>query len=94
MARNVDEFSDMFSATTSNQASKVIARFGGVPKLVSALNVVGYKISRFSVYKWTYPKIATGRGGTGGVVPKDSKPWVIRAAKQLGVVLRAQDWDS
>lgn len=77
----------------SLQATKIIAKFGSVPKLVEALNFVGYKISRFSVYKWNYPKKGPEAGCAGGIIPKRSVPWVKRAARETGIVLEPADWE-
>lgn len=91
---NDDLAEDLFGGTApqSTQAQKIIDRFGGVPALTQALNFVGHKISRFSVYKWTYPKIRSGHGGTGGFVPATSIPWIKKAAAELGIELTKEDW--
>ncbi len=74
----------------SQQANKIVARFGSVPKLVASLAFVGYTISRFSVYKWTYP--IEKEGGAGGRIPAQSKPWVKKAAVECGIELTYMDW--
>lgn len=92
----MDEFEDLFTGVKPQrqQAARVIKAFGGVQALVSALNFVGYDISRFSIYKWTYMKATSGHGGTGGVIPEGSLPWVKKAARELGIELTNDDWSA
>ncbi len=82
---------DLFCPPYSEQANKIVACFGSVPKLVGALSFVGIKISRFSVYKWTYVYKRNGAGGNGRV-PLHQIPWIKQAAFELGIKITKDDW--
>lgn len=71
-------------ARMSDQASRIAAKFGGVPELAKA---IGRRAP--SVYKWLYPR---ERGGTGGLIPSSAVPSVLDAADLLGVTLTQKDW--
>lgn len=67
------------------QAQKIIDKFGGAPRLASAL-----RCDVSAIYKWNYPK---EKGGTDGLVPSSTMPEVIRAADVLGIELSSEDLD-
>ena len=87
-------YEDLFDepVALSSQARRIIDKFGGVPALTQALNAVGYRISRYSIYKWCYRKKSSGHGGTGGVIPRHSVAWVKKAARSRGIQLWPEDW--
>lgn len=68
----------------SNQAQKIIAKFGGARKLAALL---GYSPVR--CYKWTYER---EKGGSGGFVSHDCIPAIKLAAELEGIELTAEDW--
>lgn len=78
----------------SNQATRVIARFGGVSSLLRALDMVSVstgersRSSRATIYKWSYPR---SRGGTGGLIPASALHLVLKAARLEGILLTADD---
>lgn len=74
----------------SNQARRVIAKFGGVLRLAELLSEVGHPRSTVSIYRWTYMR---SKGGTGGLVPHAMWPHLIRAAHLEGLILNAEDYD-
>lgn len=67
-----------------NQAQRVAKAFGGVVGMHAALERVGFSRDIVSIYRWTYP---VDRGGTGGLIPHDAMPHVLKAADESGVVL-------
>jgi hypothetical protein len=68
------------------QAERIIARFGGIGQLASA---IGRDVS--SIYRWTYARNAASVG-TGGLIPLAAVPLVKEAAVRLGIELTAEDW--
>lgn len=68
---------------TYNQASKVVAKFGGEAKLARALGV-----SRITIYRWQY----ASPYGTDGMVPSSAVSRVQQAARLEGIVLTDSDW--
>lgn len=73
------------------QAERVINRFGGIPALVKALHNAGFTKQRAAIYKWTYAKGQSG--GTGGIIPTQNIPEILKAAELEGVILTANDLD-
>ena len=67
------------------QAQKIIDKFGGAPRLATALNC---DVS--AIYKWNYEK---EKGGTDGLVPSSTMPAVLKAADVLGIELTSEDLD-
>ena len=67
-----------------DQAAYVIRQFGNAYALAKAMTMVGRRISPSAIYKWTYPR---SKGGTGGLIPTSSLPFIFSAAKVWGVVL-------
>jgi hypothetical protein len=92
---NLAQLTSPKAATTAayeSQADRIISKFGGVTAIREALKAVGKPFSKIAVYRWTYTKSAT-RQGTGGLVPADIMPYVLKAARMVGVVLMADDLD-
>lgn len=77
--------------TPVTQAERIIEKFGSVDDLVRALESIGKKKDRATVYRWTYPKSV--KGGTGGIIPTASLIDVISAARAEGVLLTPEDLD-
>lgn len=74
--------------THSTQASRVFAKFGGVPNLLRSLRAAR-KPRHFSVvYKWNAPKSV---GGTGGLIPSSAIQDVMVAARLEGILLSDED---
>jgi hypothetical protein len=76
-----------------SQAERVIEKFGGARALARALAAVSAAEGKparcnSSVYRWTYPK---SKGGTGGMIPVNAIPWVIKAARIEGIFLKDED---
>jgi amino-acid N-acetyltransferase len=69
---------------SSQQAMRIIAKFGNARRLAEAL---GCEAS--AVYRWTYPP---SRGGTDGYVPTRAIQKVKDAAVLLGIDLTPEDW--
>lgn len=67
------------------QAQKVIGKFGGVPRVATALDC-----DPSGIYKWTYTK---EEGGTDGLIPSSALPRVLKAAEILGIELTKEDLD-
>ena len=67
-----------------DQATKIIARFGGARRLAKAMG-----LSPVSVYRWTYPRSS---GGTDGLIPSTSTSLIRDTARHEGVLLHASDW--
>lgn len=80
----------------SKQAERIINKFGGVIALREALAFVGHRISRQSIYKWSYPRHwgpqGQNRDGGDGFVPEHIRPTIRLAAKELLIDLNADDW--
>lgn len=66
-----------------NQASKVIAKFGGHSRLAKLIG-----LNRIQVYRWTYSR---NKGGTGGLIPTNSFAKVLNAARLEGILLTMDD---
>lgn len=67
------------------QAQRIIDRFGGAPRVATAL-----RKDVSAIYKWLYEK---DRGGTDGLVPSSAVPEVMKAADALGIEFQPGDWD-
>jgi hypothetical protein len=67
-----------------NQASKILARFGGPTKFALALGV-----NRSTAYRLLYPAPA----GSDGLVPHQMVGRIRAAAERLGIWLDADDWN-
>lgn len=65
----------------SNQAQKIIDKFGGIDKMAVA---TGKHLT--SIYRWLSPK------GSDGLVPTTAVFEVKAAAEFLGIELTAEDW--
>lgn len=70
----------------SEQAQKVIDKFGGVTRLAKAIGV-----GPSTIYKWTYPAEGPTKG-TDGVIPRKHIAKIRDAADILGVELTEDDW--
>lgn len=73
----------------STQASRVLARFGGAFRLASILREMDESRTVTTLYRWTYPR---SKGGTGGLIPGESIPLVLEAARRSGVKITHADW--
>jgi hypothetical protein len=73
------------------QAARVIKKFGSPYKLAKAMKEVLPKHEQrnaSSIYRWLYP---THQGGTGGVIPDDAMPLVLKCARLWGVFIEESD---
>ena len=78
-----------------NQAQRIIRKFGNARRLCRVLKIVGCDYVPSAIYKWTYPKSpVNGRGGTGGIIPAQAWPWIMKAAAYDGVMLTTEDMDT
>lgn len=68
---------------TYNQASKIIARFGGEAKLAKLIG-----ISRISIYRWQYKRPI----GADGLIPTANIEKIKAVARHEGILLRPEDW--
>lgn len=66
-----------------NQATKIIARFGGEVRLAQAIGV-----SRITVYRWNYRRPY----GTDGLIPTARIEEIKSVARLEGILLRPEDW--
>lgn len=75
-----------------SQAARIIAKFGNARGLAAAIarHTSWKSIAPSNVYRWNYPK---EKGGTGGIIPTASQPFVIEAARLEGVFITTEDWD-
>lgn len=64
-------------------AEGVVKKFGGAAALAKAIGR-----SRSRVYRWTRPK---ERGGTGGTIPQDMFPVILKEAKKRKITLTIED---
>jgi len=67
----------------SSVAARLIDKFGGHEALAE---VLGIRV--VSVYRMTYPR---ERGGTGGTVPQKHHAKLFKAARDMGIDLKADD---
>ena len=68
---------------TFNQASRIIARFGGEARLARALN-----LNRVTLYRWNY----AAPYGCDGLVPSKARLAIEQLARTEGILLTAHDW--
>lgn len=71
----------------SNQAVRVIQRFGGVEKLrLAMIATTGGRIrlSKVTIYKWTWPRDHVRRGA-GGLIPAKYWQTIITSAVTCGI---------
>lgn len=73
-----------------SQAARVVAKFGGVNRLVYLFNQHGEPIQKPAVYKWTYP---VHRGGTGGYIPYYYWEIIFKIARFEGIVFSSEELD-
>ena len=75
----------------SNQAARIIAKFGGAYKLSRALTALGPAHARNPsvIFRWTYPKV---KGGTNGRIPSGAVDDVKAAARLEGIYLTPEDF--
>ena len=71
---------------TSQQAQRIIDKFGGVTKLSNAIGV-----NYSTVYKWGKPSGGTTMG-TDGVIPRKHHAKIRDAADFMGIELTDDDW--
>ena len=75
----------------TDQASRIIAKFGTVRLLadaLAALDDASQARSLATIYKWTW---ARHRGGTGGMIPARNLNAIIQAARNEGILLTPDD---
>lgn len=72
-----------YGKPTYNQASKIVARFGGEAKLASLIGV-----SRISVYRWQYKRPI----GCDGLIPTANIEKIKAVARLEGILIRDEDW--
>lgn len=73
-----------------DQATRILAKFGGARRLASALKALGIPRDPATIYKWTYPR---EKGGTGGLIPTAAWPDVLKAARMEGILISPEDMD-
>ncbi len=79
------------SSIPSNQAERIIKKFGNARALSRALQALGDpKKSRSPavIYRWTYPR---SRGGTAGRIPSNALDDVLAAARLEGIFITPED---
>lgn len=76
--------------TITNQAERIIAKFGGARRLAKLMGQIDENEGRkpASVYRWTYPR---ERGGTGGIIPAAALKTIMKLARIEGIVLSETD---
>ena len=67
----------------SNQAQRIVDKFGGFPALAKALG----RRDISALYRWTKPK---EKGGTGGRIPQNHIPALLAAARARGIEVSAE----
>ncbi len=72
----------------TNQAKRIISKFGGPTELSNALRAVGVARHRTQIYRWQQAK---SRNGTGGMIPSTLLPKVLEAARLFGIVITKED---
>jgi len=72
-----------FGCPTYDQATKIIARFGGEAKLAKLIGV-----SRVSCYRWNYRRPY----GSDGLIPTAQIEKIKGVARLEGILLRPEDW--
>ena len=72
-----------YGKPTYNQASKIIARFGGESRLAKLIG-----ISRISVYRWQYKRPI----GSDGLIPTANIEKIKAVARLEGILIRDEDW--
>jgi hypothetical protein len=75
---------------STNQALRVILKFGGVYNLHRALKAVGLDLHRTTIYKWM---MDPEKGGAGGLIPSKNWPHIFAAARLDGVMLTENELD-
>lgn len=68
----------------SEQANRIIEKFGGAPRLAKA---IGVGVS--TIYKWTYP---AERKGCDGFIPRKHHERIKEAADFMDINLTEEDW--
>lgn len=72
-----------FGCPAYNQATKIIARFGGEARLAKLLN-----LNRITVYRWNYVRPY----GRDGLIPTPQVEKIKAVARLEGIVLLNSDW--
>lgn len=67
-----------------NPATDIVAKFGGVASLATAL-----RLPHSTVLRWTYPR---AKGGTDGEIPRKRWRQLLALAEEKGVALSAADF--
>lgn len=77
--------------TPMTQAERIVSKFGGPRRLAGLLNSIDPDFSRnpSSIYRWLYSK---ERGGTGGLIPTQTMPLIMKAARIEGIFLTDEDF--
>ncbi len=74
-----------FGCPRFNQATKIIARFGGESNLARILGV-----NRTSVYRWNYRRPY----GQDGLITSQMAARITEVARIEGILLRPEDWSA
>jgi hypothetical protein len=70
------------------QASRIIAKFGSAANLAKALAQVGCGRDIATICRWTYARGRyKGTSTTGGLIPTQVMPAILRAARLWGIVI-------
>lgn len=75
----------------SNQAKRIIDKFGGPREIIHALSLLDDPEKHRTlgtVYKWTWPR---SRGGTNNRVPTAALDSIMEAARLVGVIITPED---
>lgn len=90
MPRQHNPFDDDKAPRT--QAERIFEKFGGVRKLMAALDRLGPDrgYNPATLYRWNYPR---ARKGSNGIIPTAAIPDVLEAARLEGIHLDAVDLD-
>lgn len=75
----------------SQQAARIIAKFGGVSRLARAMGDVGHPRSRSSIHRWRHTRTRFN-AGSNGIVPTSAVAAVKLAAAHLKIHLTRNDW--
>lgn len=81
----------MGNEALSQQAARVIAKFGNARRLAEATQRLAdpsLHRSPHVVYRWTYPK---SKGGTNGRIPSSALEAVLAAARLEGILITPAD---
>jgi len=87
--RSRNKVSKLAVCEPTNQAERIIQKFGGPIPMAEALSAVGYNKRVTAIYKWTHDR---DKGGAGGMIPNSVHAIIRRAARLQGILLTPADW--